>query len=120
MAQAQKKAASPTKAKANLRVVKGGPVRLSPQMVTKATRGAELAKIVADATRELETLKTTFETWFIANGTREGVNAQGRVLATRTHGEPNTFDLKEFRTVHPKIAEEFTWPHPWDSVAFAK
>lgn len=93
-------------------------VVLPPQMVTLGKRGAVVAKILSDAKKEMETLKTTFETFFVANNTRTATDKAGKVLAIRTHGEPNTLDQAAFKAAHPKIAAEYTWPHAWDSVAF--
>jgi len=87
-------------------------------MVTLATEGAILKARIAADTKRMETLKDTFEGWFLTNDTREATNAAGRVVAVRTHGDPVKLDQKMLKEKFPHEADLCTHAQPWDSVSF--
>lgn len=91
---------------------------LPPHLVTKAKRGAVLTAAIAAGKKELEALKLEFEGIFNTNDIRELKDASGNVLVRYNHGTPNRLDQAALTAAHPKIVKEFTWPHPYDAVAF--
>lgn len=93
-------------------------IRLTPQMVARARRGAELKAIIAAAEAELKPIDQEFTDLFEASGIREATNASGKVVATYNHGNGNPFHEKEFKAAHPALALEFSWERPWDKPAY--
>lgn len=103
---------------APLTLAASGAVVLSPAMVAKANRGKLLKDRQAADKKELDGLKTEFEALFVAANTREAVNASGKVVAIRTHGNPHRLNQGMLKAAHPALIAEFTFAAPWDSVDY--
>lgn len=101
-----------------LTLAPSGAIVLSPAMVAKANRGKLLKERQAADKKELEGLKIEFEALFVAANTREAVNASGKIVAIRTHGNPHRLNQGKLKAAHPAIVAEFTEASPWDSVDY--
>ena len=99
-------------------VTTGAPVVLPPNMVTLAIEGLELKNRMAADKKRMDTLKDTFEAFFIVNGTREATNAAGKVVAVRTHADPVKLDQKMLKAEFPTEFALCNTVQPWDSVSF--
>jgi len=96
----------------------GPPVTLPPNMVTLALEGKIVKDRMAADKKRMDTLKDTFDTWFVANNTREATNAAGRVVAVRTHADPVKLDQKMIAKEFPVEFALCQTVQPWDSVSF--
>jgi len=111
-------ASAPQAKPRKLKIVREVNNRLSPKQAARAREGARLKMQIAAAKKALQPIDDEFAELFAERKVRELTDGRGRTVAVLNHGEPSVLDQPYLKAHYPEIADECTWPHPWDKPSY--